>query len=178
MNLPSLQIAPGPPSGYLCRADGAIRPGRCRGACNPFTPPKLVSQPQVASKLTHNDWYKNIGLVIPVRSGPGQSQRQASRQILPPPHPARVEENQAGLAGAELHHGSGCLNPLALDARDPSGFGTSRISQLRPLPAARLGSDGPARERVSSGVPEPLETALGATYGGLCPQVPVACGSQ
>ena len=33
--------------------------------------------------------------VPPVRSGPGQSQRQASRQILPPPHSARVEEKSS-----------------------------------------------------------------------------------
>ena len=28
------------------------------GACNPFPPPKPVSQPQLSCKLSHYDWYK------------------------------------------------------------------------------------------------------------------------
>ena len=63
--------------------------------------------------------------VPPVRSGPGQSQRQASRQTLPPPHPARVEENQDCLAGPELLHGSGRPDPLTLQSRHRSGAATS-----------------------------------------------------
>ena len=50
-----------------------------------------------------------------VRLAPGQSQRQAHRPRLPPQGFARVEEDQAGMAGAELHHGSGRPDPLALN---------------------------------------------------------------
>ena len=55
------------------------------------------------------------------RNAPVQVQRQIYRPELPPKRSPRVEENQAGLAGVELHHGSGRLDPAFLKARDPSG---------------------------------------------------------
>ena len=52
--------------------------------------------------------------------------RQVYRQFAAHPENAhtgapRAEEDQAGLAGPELHHGSGRLDPASLDSRDPSG---------------------------------------------------------
>ena len=59
--------------------------------------------------------------VPPVRSAPGQRQRQSYRPQLPTQGAARVEEDQGGLAGVELLDGFGRLDPLTLDSRDPSG---------------------------------------------------------
>ena len=88
-------------------------------------------------------------VVPPVRSGPGQSQRQASRQILPPPHPARVEENQAGLAGVELLDGSGSPDPAPLDPQDRADQSGPARSLVSPFSAARSAPDGVRESRVS-----------------------------
>ena len=63
--------------------------------------------------------------LLPVRSAPGQGQRQQHRSSLPVQGSARVEENQDGLAGVELHDGQGGVNHLALDTGD-------RATQSRP----------------------------------------------
>ena len=55
------------------------------------------------------------------RNAPVQVQRQIYRPELPPKCSPRVAEDQAGLAGVELHNGSGRLDPAFLEARDPSG---------------------------------------------------------
>ena len=73
-----------------------------------------------------------------VRLAPDQSQRQAHRPKLPPQGSARAEEDQDRVAGVELLDSSGRPNPASLDSVDPSGFGTSRISQLGPLWASPL----------------------------------------
>ena len=52
---------------------------------------------------------------------PGQGQRQVHRPQLPHKGAPRVEENQAGLAGVELLHGSGPPDPASLDPDDSTG---------------------------------------------------------
>ena len=56
-----------------------------------------------------------------VRGAPGQGQRQPNRSTLPHQGAARVEEDQAGLAGSELLDGPRCLDPLALNTGDRAG---------------------------------------------------------
>ena len=56
-----------------------------------------------------------------VRSGPGQGQRQHYCSAFPHGLPTGVEEDQAGLAGPELHDGQRRPDPLALDSDDRSG---------------------------------------------------------
>ena len=64
----------------------------------------------------------HLEAVVPsVRFAPLQSQRQANRPKFPVQDPARVEEDQARVAGVELLDSSGRPDPLALDASDPSG---------------------------------------------------------
>ena len=64
----------------------------------------------------------HLEAVVPsVRFAPLQSQRQTHRPRLPPKSSARVEEDQARVAGVELLDCSGRPDPLALDASDPSG---------------------------------------------------------
>ena len=53
-----------------------------------------------------------------VWSGTESGQRQSDRPSLPPQGFARVEEDQAGLAGVELRHGSGRPDPAPLDPGD------------------------------------------------------------
>ena len=61
-----------------------------------------------------------LAAVVPaVRNGPGQSQRQIHHSGLPPKCSTGVEEDQVGLAGVELHHGSGPPDPVSVKARDP-----------------------------------------------------------
>ena len=55
-------------------------------------------------------------VVPPVRSAPGQSQRQQHRSSLPLQGSPRVEENQVGLEGLELLDGSGRPDPLPFNA--------------------------------------------------------------
>ena len=69
--------------------------------------------------------------VPPVRSAPGQGQRQENHSKLPKRGAARVEEDQAGLAGVNLHHGSGRPDPASFDPNH-------RAAQSRP--ANKLGS--------------------------------------
>ena len=76
--------------------------------------------------------------VPPVRGGPSPRQRQGYRPQLPTQGSPRVEEDQDRVAGVELLDSSGRPNPASLDSVDPSGFGTSRISQLGPLWASPL----------------------------------------
>ena len=54
--------------------------------------------------------------VPPVRGTPGQHPRQENRSKLPHQGAARVEEDQAGLAGVELRDGSGRPDPASLEA--------------------------------------------------------------
>ena len=49
---------------------------------------------------------------------------QGCRPKLSPPWPPRDEEDQAGLAGSELHHDSGPPDPASVKARGPSGTRT------------------------------------------------------
>ena len=64
---------------------------------------------------------------------PSPRQRQGYRPQLPTQGSPRVEEDQDRVAGVELLDSSGRPDPASLDSVDPSGFGTSRISQLGPL---------------------------------------------
>ena len=50
-----------------------------------------------------------------VRSGPGQGGKQLDRSEFSPRLPTGAEEDQAGLAGFELHHGSGRPDPASFD---------------------------------------------------------------
>ena len=59
--------------------------------------------------------------VQPVWSSPGQGQRQQHRSSLPVQGSPRVEEDQAGLAGVELHDGQRGLDPLAFDTGHHAG---------------------------------------------------------
>ena len=74
-----------------------------------------------------------------VRFAPGPRQRQEHRPKLSPPSSARVEEDQAGLAGVELHHGSRRPDLASLEARDPSGTRTPAPRGIAPrfLPQER-----------------------------------------
>ena len=65
-------------------------------------------------RLSWRQLYQQFG------TGPGQGQRQANCQNLPSASPARVEEDQNGLAGSELRDGSGSAGPLALQTRHRS----------------------------------------------------------
>ena len=67
--------------------------------------------------------------VPPVRSTPGQRPRQENRSKLPHQGAARIEEDQDGLAGPELHHGSGRPDPASFNPRHrPSGsVSTSKL---------------------------------------------------
>ena len=95
--------------------------------------------------------------------GPGQSQRQASRQILPPPHSARVEENQAGLAGVKLHDGSGYVDPASLYTCDRTAQSRPTTSLVFPFPPQGAPLTASARAETPSRVSEPLKSAPGAT---------------
>ena len=94
---------------------------------------------------------------------PGQGQRQIHRPRLPRKSPARVEEDQAGLAGAELRDGSGRPDSASLDTdhraaqSGPARELISPFSALSGLSAASAGRFGPLglphfskrRERVN-----------------------------
>ena len=72
--------------------------------------------------------------VPPVRSAPRQSQRQKNRSKLSRQDPARVEEDQAGLAEVELRDGQGRADPLAIGAFH-SAFSPGGIAPNKALPA-------------------------------------------
>ena len=60
-----------------------------------------------------------LGMPLPaIRDKPGPGARPANRGLLPHGLFARVEEDQARLAGVELRGGSGGAGPLAFKARD------------------------------------------------------------
>ena len=60
-----------------------------------------------------------LGMPLPaIRDKPGPGGRPANRGLLPHGLFARVEEDQARLAGVELRGGSGGAGPLAFKARD------------------------------------------------------------
>ena len=107
--------------------------------------------------------------VPPVRSTPGQRPRQENRSKLPHQGVARVEEDQDGLAGPELHYGSGRPDPASFDpGHRPSG--SASTSKLEP--------------QGSPLTAPPLKVVPGASYGVLLdrrhevhPQVPVMRGS-
>ena len=82
--------------------------------------------------------------VPPVRIGPGQGQRQRNRSKLPPGGSARVEEDQASLAGLELHDGSGCPDPLTIDTSHRSGRAAFApgVAPQAPFPGARIARHG------------------------------------
>ena len=87
----------------------------------------------------------HLGAPVPsVRSAPLQSQRPSHRPKLPPPSSARVEEDQAGLAGVELRNGQGRVDPLALDTRDRT---------VRSRPASQLISPFPPLSGPSAALP-------------------------
>ena len=66
-------------------------------------------------QLTWRQLYRQFG------ADPDEIQRQGNRlRFFRRQGPARVEENQAGLAGVELHDGSGRLDPAPLDTGHPS----------------------------------------------------------
>ena len=86
-------------------------------------------------------------VVSAIRCRPGQSQRQSDRPQLPTSSCARVEEDQAGLAGVELLDGSGRPDPASLDARHPTtatasprgiALNASFLAQGSLLTAARI----------------------------------------
>ena len=81
-----------------------------------------------------------------VRLAPGQSQRQEHRSNVSPQHPTRAKEDQAGLAGVELHDRSGPPDPTSLPARHPTG---------RSRPATKLIGPFPTTQRPVSGLSAP-----------------------
>ena len=93
----------------------------------------------------------HLASVVPsIRPESKQRGHSQCRPKLPPPHPTRVEEDQAGLAGPELLDGSGRPDPAPFDADD-------RAAQSRP--ARELISPFPwraSRSRACSGGSRPL----------------------
>ena len=81
-----------------------------------------------------------------VRSTPGQVKRQGDRSSLPPESSARIEEDQGGLAGPELHHSSGSPDPASLN----TGHRATQSSPAKPLV-----SPFPASQRPVSGLSPP-----------------------
>ena len=81
--------------------------------------------------------------VPPVRSAPGQRQRQAYRSKLPHKGAPRVEEDQAGLAGPELHDRQGRIDPVALEARD--------CTHDRPTASRGVAPGSPRSDRTRAG---------------------------
>ena len=76
----------------------------------------LITAPSACSVAPHL-----AALVPPVRSGPSKASDKVTLNSSGRSMSPRVEEDQAGLGGVELHHGSGCPDPLeSLNARDPS----------------------------------------------------------
>ena len=78
-------------------------------------------------------------------------QRQSYRPQLPTQGSPRVEEDQAGLAGAELHNGPWSADPASLESLYPTGAAT--FAHGVALLAARLASDGLWRLQVCLGNP-------------------------
>ena len=76
---------------------------------------------------------------------PRQSQRQQHRSSLPLQGSTRVEEDQAGLAGVELHDRSGCLGPLILGPGHPAAESRAASKLISPFPA----SQRPARGHIT-----------------------------
>ena len=83
-----------------------------------------------------------------VRSGPFQGRRSQRRAILPAQGSARVEEDQARLAGAELCDGTGRYDPVPFKASHPGASTTTAtrgialngafLAQGSPLTAPRV----------------------------------------
>ena len=69
-------------------------------------------------------------VVRPVRITPCQGDRQVHHSKLPPPSSARVEEDQAGLAGFELRNGQGRLDPASLNTGDRA---SGRVATAGPI---------------------------------------------
>ena len=81
-------------------------------------------------RLSWRQVYRQFG-VDPARASDKRTVQNFRCEVL-------RELKKIKLAGPELRHGTGLINPPALNSCHPSDFGASRISQLRPFPAARL----------------------------------------
>ena len=78
-----------------------------------------------------------------VRSGPGQGQRQPYRSEFSPRLPTRVEKDPAGLAGVQLHHGSGPPDPSSLNSRDRTAQSRPAKELISPFPGLSAGRQRP-----------------------------------
>ena len=94
----------------------------------------LADLPDLCASFSAEDHQEAV--VPSVRFAPLQSQRQANRPKFPVQDPARVEEDQSGLAGPELRHGQRGLDPLPFDARYPSGAAALARGIAIPCPSA------------------------------------------
>ena len=97
-------------------------------------------------------------VVRPVRNGPGQGQRQIHRPKLPPKCSTGIEEDQAGLAGVELHHCSGPPDPASLPARYPTGRSSPANKLIGPFPASQRPVSGLSASGWDLGAPHFLES--------------------
>ena len=70
-------------------------------------------------------------------SGSKQRSHSRCRPKLPPPHLARVEEDQDSLAGVELHDRSGRVGPLALDTDHHATQSRPASELISPFPASQ-----------------------------------------
>ena len=116
-----------------------------------------------------------------VRRTPGKRPQQENHPKLPGPGAPRAEEDQAGLAGVELHYGSGRLDPLTFnpDHRTSQSRLARKLIPLfrakehplkRPANRGRLPSCPFTTEDRSWGV-------LSDCYSDIYPQVPVILDS-
>ena len=118
----------------IITSPGADRPEHPHGAQALFAGPRSLPVVGLPDLPTSRSAADHLAAGVPsVRSGPDPRQRQGYRPQLPTQGSPRVEEDQDRVAGVELLDSSGRPNPASLDSVDPSGFGTSRISQLGPL---------------------------------------------
>ena len=103
----------------------------------------------------------HLAAVVPsVRSAPDPRQRQIHRSELPHKVPARVEEDQNGVAGPELRNGQGRLDSLAFDPGH-CAIGSPSTSKLgSQVPPSHRKARSTARSR-SEGIAHCLNALLG-----------------
>ena len=99
--------------------------------------PHLLTEAPAAAHLASD--------LSPVRPASLQGGRSLHRSKLSTQGSTRVEEDQAGLAGSELLDGSWRLDPVALEARRPSGTAASAREIALKTPVPPQGSPLPAR---------------------------------
>ena len=99
--------------------------------------------------------------IQPVWSAPGQGQRQQHRPSLPLQGDPGVEEDQAGLAGVELHDGSGPSDPAPFNPDHRTAQSRAARKLIPPFPASQWPVSGLSESGWTSRV-APRPESLGA----------------